>query len=146
MDKIRSMAARVAESEGLSIVDVEIKGGRLNQLLRIYIDKPGGITHADCECVSEQMSALLDVEDPFPGRYTLEVSSPGLERKLVKPQEFRYFSGRKARVVLRKPLEGQQVLEGTLAGFESDCVRIELAGGKVFDVPLAEIAKARLAL
>lgn len=128
------------------MVDVEIKGGRLNQLLRIYIDKPGGVTHADCECVSEQMSALLDVEDPFPGRYTLEVSSPGLERKLVKPQEFRYFSGRKARVVLRKPLEGQQVLEGTLAGFESDCVRIELAGGKVFNVPLAEIAKARLAL
>ncbi|MGH9469621.1 MAG: ribosome maturation factor RimP [Terriglobia bacterium] len=146
LDKIRSMAARVAESEGLTVVDVELKGGRLNQLLRIYIDKPGGVTHADCQSISEQMSALLDVEDPFPGRYTLEVSSPGLERKLVKPEEFQYFSGRKARVVLREPLDGQRVLEGKLAGFESDCVRLELGDGNICELPLAAIAKARLVL
>jgi len=70
----------VAVGEGLTLIDVELKGGRSNPLLRVYIDKPGGVTHADCALVSEQMSAILDVEDPFPGSYMLEVSSPGLDR------------------------------------------------------------------
>ena len=75
VEKIRTMAERVADSEGLTVIDVELKGGRANPLLRIYVDKPGGVSHSDCQVVSEQMSALLDVEDPFPGSYTLEVSA-----------------------------------------------------------------------
>ena len=77
LEKIREMAERVATSEGLHLVDVELKGGNSNQLLRVYIDKPGGVSHADCALVSEQLSAMLDVEELFPGRYVLEVSSPG---------------------------------------------------------------------
>ncbi len=146
VEKIRSMAERVAVSEGLALVDVELKGGRTNQLLRIYIDKPSGISHADCQNVSEQMSALLDVEDPFPGPYTLEVSSPGLERKLAKASDYEYFTGRRARLVLREPLEDQRVLEGRLAGFDRGRVRLEVNEGKVCELELANIAKARLVL
>src|SRR5579859_6850209 len=99
LGKIEAIAERVAVGEGLTLVDVELKGGRSNPLLRVYIDKPGGVSHADCALVSEQMSAILDVEDPFPGSYLLEVSSPGLDRKLAKPREYRYFTGRRARIV-----------------------------------------------
>ncbi|MDE3178472.1 MAG: ribosome maturation factor RimP [Acidobacteriota bacterium] len=147
VDMIRAMAERVAASEGLTLIDVELKGGRTNQLLRIYIDKPEGVSHADCQNVSEQMSALLDVEDPFPGAYTLEVSSPGLDRKLVKASDYEYFSGRKARLVMREPLEdGIKVLEGRLAGFEAGRVRIDLGDERVRDLDLASIAKARLVI
>lgn len=146
VEKIRNMAERVASSEGLALVDVELKGGRTNQLLRIYIDKPGGVSHADCQNVSEQMSALLDVEDLFPGPYTLEVSSPGLERKLVKAGDYEYFTGRRARLVLREPLEGQRVLEGRLAGYDAGRVRLEVSEGKACELELANIAKARLVL
>jgi ribosome maturation factor RimP len=144
VEKIRGMAERVVASEGLVLVDVEVKGGRSNQLLRIYIDKPEGVSHADCQAVSEQMSALLDVEDIFPGKYLLEVSSPGLDRRLVKPSDFKYFAGRRVRIVLREPLDDQRVLEGQLAGFESGCVRLNLGQGDIRELDLARISKARL--
>jgi ribosome maturation factor RimP len=147
VEKIREMAGRVVVSEGLTLVDVELKGGRTNQLLRIYIDKPEGVSHGDCQVVSEQMSALLDVEDPFPGRYTLEVSSPGLERKLEKARDYEYFAGRKARLILREPMnDGNKVLEGRLAGFEAGRVRLDLGGGQIRELELSNIAKARLVL
>lgn len=147
VEKIREMAARVAASEGLTLVDVELKGGRTNQLLRIYIDKSQGISHADCQVVSEQMSAMLDVEDPFPGQYTLEVSSPGLERKLVKASDYEYFAGRKARLVLQEPMsDGNKVLEGRLAGFEAGRVRLDVGGSQVREFELSSIAKAKLVL
>jgi ribosome maturation factor RimP len=144
VEKIRGMAERVVASEGLVLVDVEVKGGRSNQVLRIYIDKPEGVSHADCQIVSEQMSALLDVEDIFTGKYLLEVSSPGLDRQLVKPSDFKYFAGRRVRVVLRQPLDNQRVLEGRLVGFESGRVRLELGEGDTRDLDLAGISKARL--
>src|SRR5271167_3511077 len=126
LEKIREMAERVATSEGLHLVDVELKGGNSNQLLRVYIDKAAGVSHADCALVSEQMSAMLDVEDLFPGRYTLEVSSPGLDRKLSRPSDFTYFAGRRVRVVLKEAPGDQRVLEGRLAGFENGRVRLDL--------------------
>jgi ribosome maturation factor RimP len=144
LDKIREMAERVARSEGLTVVDVELKGGRSNPLLRIYVDKPQGISHADCQLVSEQVSAILDVEDPFPGSYTLEVSSPGLDRKLAKPGEFEHFAGRRARLVLREPLDGEKVLEGRLAGFASGLVKLDLGERGLKELPLANISKAQL--
>lgn len=144
LDKIRAIAERVAVSEGLALVDVELKGGRSNPLLRIYIDKHEGVSHADCQLVSEQMSAILDVEDPFPGRYVLEVSSPGLDRKLVKPNDFVHFAGRRARLVLREPVDEEKVFEGCLAGFEAGRVRIEIEGRGVAELDLANIAKAKL--
>jgi ribosome maturation factor RimP len=144
LDKITQMAQRVAVSEGLTLVDVELKGGRGSRLLRVYIDKPEGISHADCELVSEQLSAMLDVEDPFPGSYTLEVSSPGLDRKLVKPSDFAHFAGRKARVVVREPVDDQRVLEGRLAGFEAGRVRLDLGEAGLKELELSNIQKARL--
>ncbi|HET7101775.1 MAG TPA: ribosome maturation factor RimP, partial [Terriglobia bacterium] len=113
-------------------------------LLRVYIDKPGGVTHADCALVSEQMSAILDVEDPFPGSYLLEVSSPGLDRKLVKPREYLYFAGRRARIVLREPLEERKVFEGRLAGFDEGRVRLDLDDKTIAEFELSNISKARL--
>jgi ribosome maturation factor RimP len=144
LEKIREMAERVVASEGLVLFDVEVKGRGSNQLLRIYIDKPEGVSHADCEAVSEQMSALLDIEDLFPGKYLLEVSSPGLDRQLVKPSDFEYFAGRRARIVLREPLDNDRVLEGKLAGLQSGRVRLDVGHGEIRDVDLAHISKARL--
>ncbi len=142
--KIREMAERVAVSEGLTLVDVEIKGGRGSLLLRVYIDKADGISHADCQEVSEQLGAMLDVEDLLPGSYTLEVSSPGLDRKLVKPSDFAHFAGRRARVVVREPVDNQKVLEGRLAGFEAGRVRLDLGDAGLKELELSNIQKAQL--
>jgi len=144
LEKIRDMAQRVAASEGLHLVDVELKGGNANALLRVYIDKPAGVSHADCALVSEQLSAMLDVEDPFPGSYTLEVSSPGLDRKLTKPSDFTYFVGRRARLVLREAVGEQKVLEGRLAGFENGRVRLDRGEQGLEELDLANIRKAQL--
>ena len=144
LEKITEMAERVAVSEGLTLVDVELKGSGGSRLLRVYIDKPQGISHADCELVSEQLSTILDVEDPFPGSYTLEVSSPGLDRRLVKPSDFAHFAGRKARVVVREPVDDQKVLEGRLAGFEAGRVRLDLGDAGLKELELSNIQKARL--
>jgi ribosome maturation factor RimP len=143
-EKIRAIAERVVTSEGLTLVDVEVKGGRSNPLLRIYIDKPEGISHEDCKLVSEQVSAILDVEDPFPGSYVLEVSSPGLDRKLVKASDYEYFVGRRARVVLKEPLDHEKVWEGRLAGFCSGRVRLDVGETEIKEIDLENISKARL--
>ena len=144
LEKIGLLVGRVVASEGMKLVDLELKGGGLSQLLRIYIDKTGGVSHADCQLVSEQVSAILDVEDVIPGQYTLEVSSPGLDRKLVKPSDYEYFVGRLARLILREPVGGQRVLEGRLAGIEAGRVRLESGEGLRTEVELANISKARL--
>jgi ribosome maturation factor RimP len=144
LETIREMAERVATSEGLHLVDVELKGGNSNQLLRVFLDKPGGVSHADCALISEQLSAMLDVEDIFPGRYVLEVSSPGLDRKLTRPSDYTYFVGRRARVVLKEAADEQRVLEGRLAGFENGRVRLDLGERGVQDLDLNNIRKAQL--
>jgi ribosome maturation factor RimP len=144
LEKIRAIAERVTRSEGLDLVDVELKGGRSNPLLRVYIDKPEGVSHADCQLVSEQLSAMLDVEDPFPASYTLEVSSPGLDRKLSKPSDFQHFAGRRARLVLREVTGSNHVVEGRLAGFDAGRVKLESEGGELQEIELSNIRKAQL--
>lgn len=148
VESLRAMAERVVSSEGLYLVDVELKGGRSNPLLRIYIDKQGGISHADCKLVSEQLSAMLDVEDPFPGSYTLEVSSPGLDRELRKPSDYEHFAGRRARLILRPPgeagLAGPMIVEGRLGGLEAGRVRLDLGEAGTREYDLSEISKAKL--
>jgi len=146
VDRIIEIADRVATSEGLALIDVELKGGRSNPLLRIYIDKPQGVSHADCALVSEQMSAILDVEDLFPGSYTLEVSSPGLDRALTKPSHYQHFSGRRARLVLKEPVGEQRVIEGRLAGLEAGRVKLDFGEGRLMELELSNISKARLIL
>src|SRR3974390_2202246 len=116
--KIEVIAQRVVESEGMELVEVEVKGGGSQRFVRISIDKPEGVTHGDCELVSQQVGTILDVEDVVPGgRYTLEVSSPGVERKLFKPADYQRFQGKKAKITLRDPVEGRRTWEGTLAGY-----------------------------
>ena len=143
--QIGEIARRVAESEGLELVEVEVKGGGSQRLVRISIDKPAGVTHADCETVSQQVGTILDVEDVVPGgRYTLEVSSPGVERKLLKPGDYERFQGKKAKITLRDALSGRRTWEGTLAGLAEGRVTLETAPGSSIQLPLDRIQKANL--
>jgi ribosome maturation factor RimP len=144
LERIREAAERVAQSLGLEVVDVEWKVGR-DRFLRVYIDKPEGVSHKDCEAVSNQLSVLLDVEDLIPGQqhYILEVSSPGLDRKLTKPAEFERFTGRLARISTIEPVENQKFFEGRLAGVAGGKLQIEVQG-RVIAVPMEGIRKANL--
>jgi ribosome maturation factor RimP len=151
LEKIREAAERVAGSLGLEIFDVEWKIGK-QRLLRVYIDRlPGpqnpedlGITHKDCERVSEQLSVILDVEDLVPGpAYVLEISSPGLDRKLIKPADYERFAGRLAKIWLNEPIEKQAYLEGRLAGYADGVVKVTVRDREL-DVPYAGIKKANL--
>jgi ribosome maturation factor RimP len=144
-NKIREIAERVARPEGMEVVEVEVLGGGAARLVRIWIDKPSGVTHADCQFVSQQVGTILDVEDVVPGgRYTLEVSSPGVERKLVKTADFERFQGRKARVTLREPLDGRRHWEGVLAGCDADGVQLETGPGSTIRFPFEQVRKANL--
>jgi ribosome maturation factor RimP len=145
VSKVEEIAARVGASEGLEIVEVELLGSGSNRVLRIFIDKPGGVTHADCEHVSQQVSTILDVEDTIPGgRYTLEVSSPGVERKLRKASDFERFKGQKAKVVLRNPVESQRRWEGTVAGVAGQTVTLEPSPGRQIQFAVSDIERANL--
>ncbi len=145
--RVEEIAGRAGQTEGIEIVEVELKGTGRNHLLRIYIDKPEGVTHADCERISQKMSELLDAEDAIPGQYTLEVSSPGVERKLKKPADFARFQGQKARLVVREtanPDRKNRLVEGTLAGTEESSVILETAAGERVQIPFAAIDRANL--
>jgi len=143
--KIEEIANRVAASEGLEIVEVEVKGGGQHRFVRISIDKPDGVSHGDCELVSQQVGTILDVEDVVPGgRYTLEVSSPGVERKLLKVNDFERFQGKKAKVTLRDPVDGRRNWEGTLAGIEDGLIRLDLERGDPLRFPFEQVQKANL--
>ncbi len=171
LEKIREAAERVARSEGLEIFDVEWKVGK-QRFLRVIIDRPpkagaamsdaagqivppseasaGGelrVGHADCQRVSQQLSVILDVEELIPGPgYTLEVSSPGLDRALRKAEEYERFRGRMAKISTTEPVEEQKYFEGRLAGVVEGKVRLELKGkvARTVEVPLEKIRKANL--
>ncbi len=143
--KNEEIAQRVGEPEGMELVEVEVKGGGPQRLVRISIDKPAGITHADCELVSQQVGTTLDVEDVVPGgRYTLEVSSPGVERKLLKPQDYERFQGKKAKNTLREPLDDRRTWEGMLAGFADSTVALDVGPGHTIRFPFEQVQKANL--
>ena len=143
LEKVSEAAERVARSEGLEIVDVEWKVGK-QRFLRISIDKPGGVSHTDCEGMSHQLSAILDVEELVPGpAYILEVSSPGMDRKLTKPADFERFTGRLARISVAEPVENSTFFEGRLAGLLDGNVQLDVADRRVA-LPLAGIRKAQL--
>ena len=115
--RLTELAEKAAQGSGIEMVEVDLRGAGKARLLRVYIDKPGGVTHGDCEFISQRLGELLDEEDAVPGEsYTLEVSSPGVERKLSKPRDFERVVGQKVRVFVREPVEGQTRLEGKLGG------------------------------
>src|SRR5437879_2363366 len=143
-DRLRRLIQDVAESQGYELVDVEFKGSGKSSLLRVYIDKPAGVSHRDCELVSEQVGTVLDVEDLIPFAYTLEVSSPGLDRKLVKESDYARFDGKLARIQTRIPLNQQRVFRGRLKGVHDGKVRLESPNGGLMEIPLDVIKEARL--
>src|ERR1700739_1445512 len=119
ISKIAAIAEQAAAPAGIEIVEVELKGSGRSHLLRIYIDKPEGGSHVDCELTSRAVGKALDVEDPIPGTYELEVSSPGVERKLGKWQDWQRFAGKKDKGVLKEPVKhGPRPLVGLIVRAE----------------------------
>jgi len=146
---LENVAESVARAAGLELVELEVKGSGRNQLIRVTIDKPEGVTHADCEVVSREMSARLDAEDPIENSYDLEVSSPGIERKLTKWQDWERFQGRKAKVVLKQPVGDLKHFDGIISRAASDDsgareVTVSLAGGREVTFPLDQVDRANL--
>jgi ribosome maturation factor RimP len=129
---------------GYELVELEYVAGRNNALVRLFIDRPEGISVDDCERVSREVAALLDVEDPIPTAYTLEVSSPGFDRVLRTPAHFARFVGERVFVELRAPRSGRRRYTGTLEAVNDSGITVEVDKQKV-EVPFGEIGKARLA-
>ena len=140
--QIARLAAPALTATGLELVDVEVQP-RKQTLVRLVVDRPGGIGVEDCARASRQLSDILDVHDLIESGYVLEVSSPGLDRPLKKPADFAWAVGRPVRLTTRRPVEGGNVLKGILSGFEEDILTLEAETG-VFSLALDEVAKARL--
>lgn len=130
---------------GCELVGIVYRGNPRNALLRLYIDKPGGVDLDDCTRVSRHVSGVLDVEDPISTQYTLEVSSPGLDRPIFKSEDYNRFAGEKVRLRLQAPLDGRRRLAGVLRGLQGDEVVVEENGIEI-NVPLSQIDKANLEL
>ncbi len=131
------------ERLGYELTDLEIKLEGRDGVIRLFIDKADGVGLEDCETVSRQISALLDVEDPVPGRYVLEVSSPGLDRKLTKVEHFQRFMGEDVRVKLRFPVEGRRNFRGALRAANKENIEVEV-DGESHRLSIATIEYARL--
>jgi ribosome maturation factor RimP len=131
VEKIRDIVTRVAATHGVEMVEVDLRGGGKARTLKIIIDKPEGVTHEDCANVSREVSTILDVEDAVPGgSYTLEVSSPGLDRKLLRPQDYLRFTGKRIKVMTREPVNGNRHFEGRLESFTDGRLLLEVLTGK----------------
>jgi ribosome maturation factor RimP len=143
-ERVREIAEQAAIDHGVELVHAEVAGPEGSPVVRLFIDKPGGVTHDDCSKVSHQMSTVLDVEDFIHSAYLLEVSSPGLERGLYKKADYEHFAGCIAKIKARSPIKGQRNFRGRILGFENDNVIVEdRASGRV-ELPLDGIVKANL--
>jgi ribosome maturation factor RimP len=164
VDRVRVIADRVAASSGLEVLDVEFLGGGKARMLRVFLDKPAagndplaGVTHEDCANFSREFGTILDVEDAMPGSYTLEVSSPGLDRKLVKPADFTRFIGSRVKLMTRELVNNNRHFEGRLESFQDGRLTLELSvashksrkkmgeqAGKKIEIEFANVEKANL--
>jgi ribosome maturation factor RimP len=178
VDRVREIAERVAASSGLEVVEVEFLGGGKARMLRVFLDKPAagagwpsgmadgtahdaqheGVTHEDCANFSREFGTILDVEDAVPGgAYTLEVSSPGLDRKLTKASDFSRFVGSRVRLMTRQPVNNNRHFEGRLESFENGCLTLDLslashksrkkmgvAAGHRLEIDFANVERANL--
>jgi ribosome maturation factor RimP len=151
VEYVRAVASRVAAGHGLEIFDVQFRREAPGMVLRVQIDRPGpaataedSVSVADCAHVSRELSAILDVEDIVPTAYTLEVSSPGLDRPLRRPDDYRRFAGRTAKIVMRQRVDGQGFFRGRLGGLDGTDVLIEADDRKTHRVPLDVITRANL--
>ena len=164
VDRVREIADRVAASSGLEVVEVEFLGGGGARVLRVFLDKQGasadpltGVTHGDCASFSREFGTILDVEDVFPGSYTLEVSSPGLDRRLIKAADFKRFLGSRVKLTTRQAVENNRHFEGRLESFEDGRLTLDLsvashksrkkmgaAAGQKIEIEFANVEKANL--
>jgi len=164
VDRVREIAERVASSSGLELVEVEFLGGGNARMLRVFLDKPGagadplaGVTHEDCANFSREFGTILDVEEVMPGSYTLEVSSPGLDRKLVKAADFSRFAGSRVKLTTRQPVNNTRHFEGRLERFQDGKLTLDLsiashksrkkmgeAAGTKIEIEFANVEKANL--
>src|SRR5262245_41182510 len=150
-EQVRNVATQVAHTYGLDIFDVQFRREAAGMVLRVLIDRPGPAATAeesvsvdDCAHVSRDLSAMLDVEDIVPTAYTLEVSSPGLDRPLRHAEDYQRFAGRRAKIVMREPVDGQSFFKGRLAGADGQNALIDGDDGRRHEVPIAIIARANL--
>jgi ribosome maturation factor RimP len=146
-DKIEDGIQRIVESEGLELVHIDYRRQGRVFLLRVDIDKEGGVNIDDCQLVSTQISTWLDVEDPIPAEYELQVSSPGLDRKFYKTDDYRKFTGRLVRVKTAKAIRGLHVIVGRLKEFDGQTVVVTdpvMKKDPDYAIPLTEIKETRL--
>jgi ribosome maturation factor RimP len=141
--EVRHLAESLVHSEGMELVDLEYRKEGPRWVLRLFVDKEGGVSLDDCADISRQLGDLLDVKDMIPQSYVLEVSSPGLDRRLRKKEDFRRFAGGRVRLRLISPLESRRKIVGTLVGIEDEAV-IVAGTERTYSVPLENIAKANL--
>ncbi len=151
LEQIRAIAERVAASRGLTVWDIQSRREAVGHVVRIFIDRPGpaataeeSVSIEDCEQVNREMSTILDVEDPLPFAYTLEVSSPGLDRPLRGSADYARFAGRMAKVVVSEAVDNQKAFEGRLRGVDDTVVLLEGPRGRIHRLPIALITRGRL--
>jgi ribosome maturation factor RimP len=155
-DRVRGIAERVAGSSGLEVVEIEFRGGGKSRMLRVFLDKPAGVTHEDCAQFSREFGTILDVEDVVPGgTYVLEVSSPGLDRKLNRAADYERFAGSKVKLMTREPVNGNRHFEGRLESFRDGRLTLDLSEARrkqrpgagspqKLEIDLANVEKANL--
>jgi ribosome maturation factor RimP len=148
---IRAIAERVAAARGLGVWDLQSRREATGHVVRVIVDRPGpaatpdeSVSIEDCEQVNREMSTILDVEDPLPFAYTLEVSSPGLDRPLRDRSDYERFAGRLAKLVLAEPVDNQKAFEGRLRGVDESDVLLEAPNGRMHRLPLGLITRGRL--
>jgi ribosome maturation factor RimP len=144
---VEEQIQRIVESEGLELVHIDYRKQGRGYILRVDIDKDGGVTLEDCQLVSQQVSTWLDVEDPIPAEYELQVSSPGLDRKFYRSSDYQKFLGRLVRVKTSKPIRGLHVIVGRLKDFDGETVVVTDPAVKKdpdYTVPLTDIKETRL--
>ena len=164
VERVQEIADRVAASRGLEVVEIEILGGGKARMLRVFLDKAAagtdplaGVTHEDCANFSREFGTILDVEDVMPGSYTLEVSSPGLDRRLIKAADFKRFTGSRLKLTTRQPVDNNRHFEGRLESFEDGRLTLDLsvashksrkkmgaAAGEKIEIEFANVEKANL--
>ena len=155
-ERVQAIAERVATTSGLGVVEIELRGGGKSRMLRVFLDKPGGVTHEDCAQFSREFGTILDVEDVMPGgSYVLEVSSPGLDRKLTRAADYERFTGSKVKLMTREPVNGNRHFEGRLESFRDGRLTLDLSEARrkhrpkpeapqKLEIDLANVEKANL--
>ena len=155
-EQVRGIADRVAASSGLEVVEIEFRGSGKSRMLRVFLDKPEGVTHQDCAKFSREFGTILDVEDAVPGgTYVLEVSSPGLDRKLNRAADYERFTGSKVKLMTREPVGGNRHFEGRLESFRDGRLTLDLSearkkrrpsndAAQKLEIELANVEKANL--